>query len=113
MALRWEDYEKRGQFIMGEHDLEHVRERWRGRQQEWARTNAEWMTGYPSDARFYRETLAVNPNALVTALIEDANFELQIEPSVALLGEMLWNPHRTDKELLTRALRPHNLHFAG
>ena len=112
IALRWEDFEKHGPFILGERPTEFVRERMIGRKQEWAPINAEWMCNYPVHARFYREVHEVNPNMMVTPLIEDANFEACIEPSVALLAEMMWNPYRTDAEILTRALRPHNLHVS-
>ncbi len=111
MCLRWgEEFAKHGPFILGERDPEYLRERTHGRQQEWAPINAAWLRHFPLAARFYREVLAINPNVLATGLVEDGNFDAAIPPSVALLGEMLWNPHRDDADLLARALRPYNCH---
>jgi hypothetical protein len=46
------------------------------------------------------------PSILATALVEDSMFEARIQPGVALLAEMLWNPNQPDPDILARALRP-------
>jgi hypothetical protein len=59
-------------------------------------------------ARFYRELLTSSPRGvLATGLVEDGMFEEAIQPSVALFAETLWNPHQTDNDILSRALRPY------
>ncbi|MHB9134239.1 MAG: beta-N-acetylhexosaminidase family protein [Armatimonadota bacterium] len=106
--LRWgSDFEHHGPFILGERHPEYVHERLRARQGEWDVMNERWFRYYPLAARFYREIIACRPaKTIVTGLVEDGLFEETIQPSVALLAEMLWNPHQSDTELLARAMRP-------
>lgn len=108
MCLRWDDeFAKHGPFLLGERDPDYLRERLAARQGEWNSVNGMWLRHYPLAARFYREVLAINPNMLSTGLVEDGLFDARIQPSVALLGDMLWNPHQSDADLLVRALRPY------
>ncbi len=108
MCLRWDDeFAKHGPCLVGEREPAYLRERLYVRQPEWDGINSAWLRRYPLAARFYREVLAVNPHVLATGLVEDGLFEAKIQPSVALFGEMLWNPYRDDAELLARALRPY------
>jgi hypothetical protein len=44
---------------------------------------------------------------LVLGLIEDGEFEEHIEPSAAILAEMLWNGRRPDQEIIDRAMNPY------
>jgi hypothetical protein len=43
----------------------------------------------------------------VQGLIEDGLFEERIQPSAALLGEMLWNPTRSPDEYLRSTFNPY------
>lgn len=107
-CIRWEaDFENHAAFILGERSRLQRRERLALRQNEWDRINAHWFENYPAAARFYREMLDVNPAMTVAGLVEDGLFEEAISPSVALFAETLWNPRRTDAELLQRAMRPY------
>lgn len=109
LSLRWNDeFAKHGPLLLGERDPAYLRERLAARQGELNGINSGWFQHYPLAARFYREVSTINPNVWATALIEDVMFEARIQPSMALLGEMLWNPHQSDTELLARALRPYN-----
>jgi len=109
MTLRWDDeWAKHGPFLLGEREPAYLRERLTARQREWDSINVEWYRLFPLAARFYREVLQINPHMLVTGLVEDALFEARIQPSVALFGEMLWNPYREDADLLARAMRAYN-----
>ena len=108
MCLRWGDeFAKHGPFLLGERAPAFLRERLAARQGEWNPVNHAWLRHYPLAARFYREVLAINPHLLATGLVEDGLFEACIQPSVALFAETLWNPHQSDADLLTRALRPY------
>jgi len=40
-------------------------------------------------------------------LIEDGLFEESIQPSVALFAETIWNPRRSDREILQQAMSPY------
>jgi hypothetical protein len=101
------EFENHGPFICGERDPRYIRDRLRARQGEWDWMNQFWYRHYPLAARFYREILACNPSdMLVTGLVEDGLVEEQVQPSVALFAETLWNPHRPDTDLLARAMRP-------
>ena len=42
----------------------------------------------------------------VVGLIDDGMFEQQIQTSAALLGEMLWNPNRSEKAVLRSRSEP-------
>jgi hypothetical protein len=105
-TLRWEhDFENHTEYLMGERSMQYMKERLTNREGEWAKFNHHWMRNYPLAAKFYREILALNQKVCVTCLVEDALFELNIQTSVALFAEILWNPDRSDSELLAAALR--------
>ena len=108
LSLRWDDeYAKHGPLLLGERDPAFLRERLTSRQGELNAVNAGWLRHYPLAARFYREVLAINPNILSTALIEDVMFDARVQSSMSLLAETLWNPHQSDAEILARAMRPY------
>ena len=110
MCLRWDDeFAKHGPFLLGERDPAYLRERLIARQPEWNRCNLQWFRHFPLAARFYREVAAINPHVIATGLVEDAMFDACIQPSAALFGETIWNPHRSDTELLASAMRPYLL----
>ena len=106
--LRWgAEFEHHGPFILGERHPTYIRERLEERQPVLDRSNHYWYRHYPLATRFFREITAIKPpSILATGLVEDAMFEARIQPGVALLGEMLWNPHQPDTEILARAHRP-------
>lgn len=106
-CIRWQaDFENHSSFILGEQSSQRRRERLALRRNEWDHINSHWFEQYPQAARFYREILAVNPLITATGLVEDGLFEEEIQPSVALFAETLWNPAQSDAEILRRALRP-------
>lgn len=107
MTIRWDiDFENHSSFILGEQNTLRGQERLMLRQNEWDKINAYWIESYPLAARFYREMLMVNPIITANGLVEDGGFEWAIQPSVALFAETLWNPHQSDAQILTRAMRP-------
>ena len=70
--------------------------------------NAGWLKYYPEALRFFREVRETTPTPmLVLGLIEDGLFEEHIQPSAAMLGEMLWNGRRPDQEIVERAMNPY------
>ncbi len=111
LSLRWDDeYAKWFTFMLGERNPAFLKQRLIDRQGELNQINDGWFRNYPLNARFYREVAEVNPNILSTALIEDVMFDGKIQPSMALLGETLWNPKQKDTDLLARAMRPYLNH---
>ena len=111
-ALRWDtEFEHHGSFILGEQSPEAMRQRMELLRPRWEKVNALWFRNYPVAGRFYREMLLVQPASLtVVGLVEDGLFEAKIQPSVSLLAEMLWNPQRSDDELLKQALSSNYLY---
>ncbi|HOX06502.1 MAG TPA: hypothetical protein PK280_08885 [Planctomycetota bacterium] len=109
MKLRWGvDFEHHGRFVLGERDRAWIRRRLEERRPGWDRVNRQWLRGFPAAARFYRETLDCRPAGMtVLGLVEDGMFEEEIQPSVALFAETLWNPRRPDAELLDLAMSPY------
>lgn len=107
--LRWgEEFEHHGPFILGERDPEFIRARLRDRQSLWDRVNVRWLQNYPQAAMFYRTILACRPSRMtLTGLVEDGVLEEMIQPSVALFAETIWNPRRSDREILERAMSPY------
>jgi len=106
MQLRWDrDFENHESFILGEQSEGWIHQRLTARESEWKKINHHWYHSYPLAAAFYRELLQVNPRMTVTGLVEDGLLEERIQPSVALFAETLWNPYRSDTELLARAAR--------
>lgn len=112
MSLRWGyEFEHHGPFIIGERSPEFIEQRARLRQIQWDRVNALWLRYFPYGARFYREILDCAPSRMTAvALVEDAMFEARIQPSVSLFAETLWNPRRSDTEILHAALSPYYEH---
>jgi hypothetical protein len=106
--LRWgAEFEHHGPFILGERHPAYIRERLDERQPVLDRSNHYWYRHYPLATRYFREMTALRlPSILATALVEDSMFEARIQPGVALLAEMLWNPNQPDPDILARALRP-------
>jgi hypothetical protein len=102
ICLRWgSEFEHHGPFIMGERSSRFIQRRLEERQARWDRVNSLWLKNFPDALAFYRNILECNPSKItVTGLIEDGMFEQKIQISVALFGEMLWNPLRNDNELL-------------
>jgi hypothetical protein len=105
-ALRWDtEFEHHGSFILGEQSAEAIHQRMELLRPRWEKVNALWFRNYPTAAHFYREMLKVKPASLtVVGLVEDGLFEAEIQPSVSLLAEMLWDPQRSDDELLKQAI---------
>jgi hypothetical protein len=108
-ALDWKnEFEHHGPFILGRRDPEFIRQRVARQRPRWDFVNATWLQTYPLATRFYREMLACNPTGVsVVGLVEDGVFEAAIEPSVALFGQMLWDPARDDAEILAQSLSPY------
>lgn len=105
-CIDWKDeFEHHGPFILGERSARSIRQRAGEQEHRWNGINQLWFKLYPYAAKFYRRLREFTPAKLtVTGLVEDGLFEARIQPSVALFGEMLWNPTRSDGELLARAM---------
>jgi hypothetical protein len=108
-TLRWSDeFEHHQPFILGERSQAFIRDRARERQPRWDYVNAQWMAHYPAALRFYHELRETATGTMtVQGLIEDGLFEERIQPSAALLGEMLWNPNRSPETYLRSAFNPY------
>jgi hypothetical protein len=109
IQMRWQtESEPHGAFIIGERAHEFIRNRLAERQPRWDYVNAKWIANYPVAMRFYREIRAETAAPItVVGLIDDGMFEERIQVSAALLGEMLWNPSRSEKAILEEALSPY------
>jgi hypothetical protein len=95
-------------YILGEWPHAFIDERARERQPRWDYVNAAWLENYSAALRFFREIRATSAAPMtVLALIEEGFFEQHIQVSAALLGEMLWNPRREQKQYLERAINPY------
>jgi hypothetical protein len=108
-TLRWNDeFEHHGPFIIGERSRSFVAQRALERQPRWSFVNAQWMLYYPIALHCFsavRESF--HGPMTVQGLIEDGLFEEQIQPSAALLGEMLWNPNRPPADYIRAAFNPY------
>ncbi len=104
--LNWSyEFEHHGPFILGEQPAWTIRERLHSQNGYWDEINALWRQNFPLAARFYRELAEASPAGMMAVgLVEDGLFEEKIQPSVSLFAEMLWNPFRSDEEILERAL---------
>jgi hypothetical protein len=104
----WSEFEHHGSFLLGVRDPGYIRERRRQRQPYWDRINALWLKNYRHAVDFYRGILACSPAKMtVTGLLEDGIFDEQIQLSVTIFAETLWNPERDAEEILQLALSPH------
>lgn len=105
-CILWgQEFEHHDSYLLGERSPEWIRRRLALRQPRWDKVNALWLQNYHYAVTFYREMLGLNPTGMiVTALVEDALFEERIQPSVALLAEMLWDPWREPSEILDCAM---------
>lgn len=109
IQLRWPtESEPHGAFIIGERAHDYIRKRLEERQPRWDYVNSRWIANYPIAMRFYSRICATTPAPMtVVGLIDDGMFEQRIQTSAALLGEMLWNPNRSEKAVLEAALNPY------
>lgn len=109
MALRWTDeFEHHGPFILGERDPAWIRRRLEERRPRWDYVNATWLKNFPLALRFYREVLACKPaRMLAAALVEDGMFEEEIQPSVSLFAQSVWDPTRGADDVLELAMSPY------
>jgi hypothetical protein len=109
IQMRWAtESEPHGDFIIGERGHEFIRDRLQERQPRWDYVNAKWITNYPISMRFYSTMRAATPAPItVVGLVDDGMFEERIQVSLALLGEMLWNPNREEKAVLEAAMSPY------
>jgi hypothetical protein len=108
-TLGWHtEFEHHGPFILGERAPDFIRNRLHARQPRWNDVNRLWLANYPEALRFYRAMLASSPSRMtVLGLIEDGLFEEKVQISAALFAETIWNPHRSEKEILDNALNPY------
>ena len=109
IQMRWRtESEHHGPFIMGERAASFTRNRCRERQPRWDFVNNLWLQNYPEALRFFHEVRdCASSKMTVLALIDDGLFEEKIQFSAALFAEMIWNPHRSEKELLQQATNPY------
>ena len=108
-SLNWpSEGQHHGSFLLGERGSQFIRERARQRQPEWDRVNRLWTKNHGIASQFYREILECAPASMtVVGLIEDGMLEEQIQFSVALFSEMIWNPRRADEDLVQMAMSPY------
>jgi hypothetical protein len=108
-TLDWDtEFEHHGPFIIGERAHEFIRNRLKDRQPRWDYVNAKWVENYPFALRFYSEIRDVTPAPMtVLGLIEEGLIEEQIQVGAALLGEMLWNPKRNERDVMDEAMSPY------
>lgn len=93
--LRWDYFEHHRSYWMGGQLPQSIREKALENQALNSKFNMLWFRNYPEVLQFYREVLAENPRETqVTCLFEDGTLELAIQPSIALLAAILWNPCR-------------------
>ncbi|MFH1005923.1 MAG: hypothetical protein V1800_00285 [Candidatus Latescibacterota bacterium] len=105
-CIRWEtEFENHASFILGERSMRAARDRLCERQPRWDTVNGLWMRNYPDAQRFFREILGTGTRKVTaTALVEDGMFEIRIQPAIALLAHILWNPDEDEKMLPQLAL---------
>jgi hypothetical protein len=109
IQLRWmTETEPHAAFILGERTHEFIANRLKERQPRWDYVNAKWAANFPVAQQFYREMRAASKAPMtVVGLVEDGMFEEQIQPSVLLLAEALWNPNRDPREVFEAAQNPY------
>lgn len=93
--LRWDNFEHHGAYWMGGQLSQQIRRKALENQALNSKFNMLWFRNYPEVLKLYREVLAENPRETqVTCLFEDGTLEYAIQPSIALLSAILWNPYR-------------------
>jgi hypothetical protein len=109
IQMRWRtESEHHGPFIMGKRAASFIRNRAHERQPRWDFVNRLWLQNYPEAVSFYRQIRnCTSATMTVLALIDDGLFEERIQFSAALFAEMIWNPNRSDEELLQDATNPY------
>jgi len=104
-CIRWDaDFEHHGPMIMGRRRRSWIANRLRERQPRWDQVNALWTRHLGLAAEFYRRMLDGGRPLSVAALFEDGLLEETIQPSQAILAQTLWNPHRSDADILQAAM---------
>ncbi len=93
--LRWDNFEHHRAYWLGGQLPQQIRRKAMENQALNSKFNMLWFRNYPEVLKFYREVLTENPRETqVTCLFEDGTLEYAIQPSIALLSAILWNPYR-------------------
>lgn len=93
--LRWDCFEHHRKFWMGGQLPQLIRRKTLQNQSLNSKFNMLWYKNFPEVINFYRQVLAEKPRETqVTCLFEDGTLEYTIQPSIALLSAILWNPCR-------------------
>jgi hypothetical protein len=106
-SIDWpSEFEHHDSFILGESSRSFVRDRLAKKSDRWKFVNDLWSKNYPVARRFYESVRnSTRAPMAVTGLVEDGMLEEQIPESVAIFGETLWNPLRSDADIREAARR--------
>lgn len=104
-CLDWgNEFENHSSFILGERGAWSTRERLEIKRRQWDMINTLWLRDHRIAIRYYREMLKSHQGPMTAcALVEDGMFEAEIQPSVALFAETVWDPVRPEEETLRLA----------
>jgi hypothetical protein len=110
-TLDWQDeFEHHAPYLIGERNDAFIEHRMGLIRPRWAKVNLLWLKYYQKAQEFYRTVYqASQGNMSVLGLIEDGLFEYQIQPSVSMFAETIWNPFIEPDELLKRAMSQYYL----
>ncbi len=93
--LRWDDFEHHRSYYIGGRLPAVIRQKAAQNQSLNSKFNMLWYKNFPEVLDFYRQILAEKPGETqVTCLFEDGTLEYTLQPSIALLSAILWNPYR-------------------
>ena len=102
ICLDWQtEFEHHESFILGERDARTARARLEAKRRYWEQVNALWLKHNKDAIRYYREMLKCHKGPItVCGLIEDGLLEAEVQPSVALFAETIWDPTRGEEDTL-------------
>ena len=103
VCLDWIKFiHQKGPFVMGEATAEYIKRRFETKKDIWKYTSAYWLQNASFAKKAIAAMLEENPESFIVGLVEDALIEEALPLPVALYGELLWNPHGDEGELLTK-----------
>lgn len=110
-ALDWSTFvHQKGRFVLGEESAYALYDKLKEKEKIWKYIQAYWISNIDYVADIVK---MLDPDTLVGALVEDGLFDIKMWYPVALYSELLWNPFRSTREILSETALIPSVAFAG
>jgi hypothetical protein len=104
-CLDWaNEFEHHGEYLLGLRSRAYIQQRAALKRGRWRTVNRLWGKLYPKAVDFYTAMVALTGGKMIVqGLVEDGLLENDMQPSLALFAETLWDPTAGTTEISRRA----------